>query len=210
MVDLRVFNDRIAEHVKYYKLCNISDGKIVINPEDFNIHDIKLEVKVDLRKRADGAEIAYKFYGGHTDEVILGGHDFSYMMVIWPACHIRTLRILSRCEIVFIKSGVCLENLDVSNRESVKIIFLGKAHIENFYYSAGIQTNLKNIIEDKEDVVIDNLYINESDINDIGLLRDCTIKNVIISTNRRIHAHDMVILKLKLMRLGYTGAVQIK
>ena len=200
MIDMQVFDDIVDRYIQYNRMIHAGLNSFRVKSSEIGIDaGINIEAKLAVSKDID---LVYHFYSGSVDKVEFKGCRYPSTIMINPDCHIDWLEIGSKVNTLCLKHGVNLRRFSIYNDIPINILWLGENYIKDFYYHNLINPILSYVTGDKQHIVIENMHVPIEGIRGLRELGETSIKNLVISHNRKISISDRVKFRAELMKHG--------
>ena len=208
MIDMQVFDDIVDRYIQYNRMIHAGLNSFRVKSSEIGIDaGINIEAKLAVSKDID---LVYHFYSGRVDKVEFKSCRYPSTIMINPDCHIDWLEIGSKVNTLCLKHGVSLGRLSIYNDIPINILWLGENYIKDFYYHNLINPILSYVTGDKQHIVIENMHVPIEGIKGLRELGEISIKNIIVSHDRKISAIDKAKLGTELIRQGIRLGTTIK
>lgn len=204
---MQVFDNVVDGYIQYNRMIHAGLNSFRVKSSEIGIDaGINIEAKLAVSKDID---LVYHFYSGSIDKVEFRRCGHPSTIMINPDCHIDWLEIYSGINTLCLKHGVSLGKLIIHD-DPINILWLGENYIKDFYYHNIINSILSYAAGDKKHIVIENMHIPIEEIKGLRELGEISIKNIIVSHDRKISAIDKAKLGTELIRQGIRLGTTIK
>ena len=199
MIDMQVFDDIVDRYIQYNRMIHAGLNSFRVKSSEIGIDaGINIEAKLAVSKDID---LVYHFYSGSVDKVEFKSCRYPSTIMINPDCHIDWLEISGGVNTLCLKHEVSLGKL-IIHGDPINILWLGENYVKDFYYHNIINSILSYATGDKKHIVIENMHIPIEEIKGLRELGEISIKNLVISHNRKISVSDRVKFRAELMKHG--------
>ena len=199
MIDMQVFDDIVDRYIQYNRMIHAGLNSFRVKSSEIGIDaGINIEAKLAVSKDID---LVYHFYSGSVDKVEFRRCGHPSTIMINPDCHIDWLEISGGVNTLCLKHEVSLGKL-IIHGDPINILWLGENYVKDFYYHNIINSILSYATGDKKHIVIENMHIPIEEIKGLRELGEISIKNLVISHNRKISVSDRVKFRAELMKHG--------
>lgn len=199
MIDMQVFDGIVDRYIQYNRMIHAGLNSFRVKSSEIGIDaGINIEAKLAVSKDID---LVYHFYSGRVDKVEFKSCRYPSTIMINPDCHIDWLEISGGVNTLCLKHEVSLGKL-IIHGDPINILWLGENYVKDFYYHNIINSILSYATGDKKHIVIENMHIHIEEMKGLRELGEISIKNIIVSHDRKISVSNRVKFRAELMKHG--------